>query len=403
MKKISDFKALFKKKKEELELRNSPSEFQFSIFDSIHHVPIGQWASVVPEAQGLMREGYLKAIEQSASAEESSKYVLIYQGETPVAAAIFNIILITGEDYGRQEVDTSKLNILKKNLKLRVLICGHSHISGEHGFIYSTSIDSQQAFHALADATYQIRRAEKLKGNIDLVLIKDFDEEDAPSYLKSFSYRQFKVDPNMILAIRSSWTSFDEYLGVLKTKYRKRAKSIFKKGSALESQIFSKSEIQDNFAQIDALYKQVSLKANVRLNHFDTSYFIALKEHLDSKFEFRAYFIDDLIVGFSTILFWGDKCEAHAIGLNYEYNTKHALYQNMLYDFVKRAISSESKELILGRTAMEMKSNLGALPKDMFCFLRHPGAITNRAIKPVFNYIKKTDWECRSPFKEAFV
>ena len=138
----------------------------------------------------------------------------------------------------------------------------------------------------------------------------------------------------------------------------------------------------------------------MRINHYDTSYLLQLKLNLKEEFELMAYYLNDDMVGFSTTVFWGDNCEAHAIGINYDLNSQYAIYQNILYDDVKTTIERKKSQLILGRTAMEMKSNIGAEPSEMCCYVRHSGPLLNRACKPIFSYIKQTEWERRSPFKD---
>ncbi len=406
MKRISDFFKCIKEEKENLETRRTPSDLGISIFDSIHYVPVDEWNKIVPESRGLMRHPYLTAIENSSNENEQSRYVLLYKDKIPVGAAIFNIALFTGEDYRSLKDEKNTLEKLKQTIKdkakLRVLVCGHTHISGDHGFIYASAISYKEAYHALADACYQIRRSEKLRGNIDLQLIKDFYEEefDTSRHLLVFKYRQFKVDPNMILKIRSEWTSFDEYLNAMNTKYRKKALSVMKQGIILERRNLTAAEIELNFNKIQTLYLNVANKAKVRINHFDTSYLLQLKLNLKEDFELIAYYLHGDMVGFSTMIFWDNNCEAHAIGINYDLNGEYAIYQNILYDDVKVAIEKKKSKLILGRTAMEMKSNIGAEPFEMCCYVRHSGPLMNRAFKPIFNYIKETEWTQRNPFKD---
>jgi predicted N-acyltransferase len=408
LKKISDFIQLIKCEKDDLETRKRPSKLGISIFDSINYVSEDEWNKVVPEGKGLMRHPYLKAIENSANENQQSRYALIYKNNTPVAAAIFNIVLLTGEDYGpikNAQSTLEKFNIsFRGKAKLRMLVCGHTHISGDHGFIYSADISPEEAYHALADACYQIRRSEKLRGKINLQLIKDFYEPEfeASKYLQVFKYHQFKVDPNMILKIRE-WNSFVDYLNAMNTKYRKKTLSVIKQGVCLERRSLSAAEIESNFDKIQTLYLNVANKAKVRINRFDASYFIQLKLNLKEAFELIGYYRDGDMIGFSTVIFWGDNCEAHAIGIDYDLNSEFAIYQNMLYDFVKIAIEKKTSKLILGRTAMEMKSNIGAEPVEMCCYVRHSGPLLNRAFKPIFNYIRQTEWTQRNPFKDKSV
>lgn len=406
MKKLSDIITKLKEEKNQFEIRRSPSRFGFAIFDSVYYVPEEVWNSVVPESKGLMRTPYLKAIENSSNEDERAKYVLIYDQQKAVAAAVFNIVTISGKDFGGKEEPNGKLDKIKEKLKektkVKMLICGHTHISGDHGFTYLPELNPQDAYHALADVTYQIRNAEKLRGDIHLQLIKDFYEDEAKHsvHLKVFNYREFQLDPNMFLPILPEWKCFEDYHKAMRSKYRTRTAAIFKQGNALERRNLSAAEIKAQFDRIQELYFNVANKAKVKINHYDTNYFYELKVQMGENFELEAYYLDGKMVGFRSNLFWGEHCEAHSVGVDYEYNTKYAIYQNLLADSVRRAFDRQKSNVIFGRTAMEMKSSLGAVPVKMYCYMRHSGTLTNKTIKPIFHYIKTSEWTERNPFKE---
>ncbi|ASS49132.1 MAG: hypothetical protein A3D31_04615 [Candidatus Fluviicola riflensis] len=406
MKKLSDFLSKLKDEKDQFEIRRTPCRFGFALFDSIHYVAENEWNAIVPESKGLMRFPYLTAMENSSNEDERFKYALIYDGQKVVAAAVFTIVIASGKDYGSREEARSKFSkikgTLKEKTKLKMLICGHTHISGDHGFIYSQEITPEDAYHALADVTYQIRNSEKLKGSVHLQLIKDFyeDQSIASEHLKVFNYRKFKLDPNMFLPIRLEWKTFEDYQNALKSKYRTRMRNMYKQGEALERRILSTEEIEASFDEIQQLYSNVANKAKMKLNHYNTSYFVELKRQMKDDFVLAGYFLNGKMVGFRTNLLWGENCEAHAVGVDYEFNTEYNVYQQLLADTVKLAIELQKKNVIFGRTAMEMKSNLGAVPVDMYCYVRHAEVMTNKLIKPAFYYIKTSEWTQRNPFKD---
>jgi hypothetical protein len=128
--------------------------------------------------------------------------------------------------------------------------------------------------------------------------------------------------------------------------------------------------------------------------------FFYLKQNLSDDFEFVGYFVEQQLVGFTCSIFWGDNLEGHTIGLDYEFNNKYAVYQNILYDDIDTAIKRGKKRVVFGRTALEIKSGVGAEPADMQCYIRHPNTIGNKLLKPVFRHIKTSEWIQRSPFKE---
>jgi hypothetical protein len=98
---------------------------------------------------------------------------------------------------------------------------------------------------------------------------------------------------------------------------------------------------------------------------------------------------------------WQSKLEAHFVGLDYEYNTSKGLYQNMLYDFIRQAIEAKSDTLYLGRTALEIKSTVGAEPDLMSLYVKSANPIYQRIVGPIFGNLKQTDWIQRRPFKDA--
>ena len=205
----------------------------------------------------------------------------------------------------------------------------------------------------------------------------------------------------MIVAI--NWQTFDEYLNAMSKKYRNRAKGIVKKGLELERKNFSATEIKENAEQIQRLYNNVHLKASFRMASLSTDYFVEMKKVLKDKFNFVAYYHTGEMVGFKSSFILEKSIEAHFIGLNYEVNKELEVYQNMLYDYVKETIDSNLEQLILGRTASEIKSTVGAEAYQLTCYIRHRNPLSNHLIKPFIDSIKTTDWIPRNPFKEIAV
>ena len=130
-------------------------------------------------------------------------------------------------------------------------------------------------------------------------------------------------------------------------------------------------------------------------------YFAEMKNTLKGRFNFIGYYHKGNLIGFKSSFILKDSVEAHFIGLNYDANKEFDTYQNILYDYVKEAIDTNSKYLFLGRTASEIKSTVGAQAHELKCYVRHRNPLSNRIIKPFIDYLKPTEWVPRSPFKEG--
>ena len=94
-----------------------------------------------------------------------------------------------------------------------------------------------------------------------------------------------------------------------------------------------------------------------------------------------------------------DSLDAHFVGIDYNLNREFAIYQRMLYDYIKVAIDNNLKTLNFGRTASEIKSSVGAEPQDLTIYLRHKKSITNKIIKLFLRRVEPTPFRQNLPFK----
>ena len=73
---------------------------------------------------------------------------------------------------------------------------------------------------------------------------------------------------------------------------------------------------------------------------------------------------------------------------------------NILYDIINLGISYKVKEIAFSRTALEIKSSVGAEPEKMYCYVRHKKSMNNKMVPHLIGYLKPNDdWIQRKPFK----
>lgn len=405
-------------------LRKKTSGFAFAVYDSVSMINAEHWNKIVPFGSEFLELPFLSVIEKERPKNMHFHYSIIYDVNKPVAIAYFQVIDFSTESFGsllkQENSDASCLvtGYIKKHItnhitnhilrgadkiNMRLLICGNCHISGEHGFTSIPEINKIEVIDALADVIYRISRAEKLRGKIAAVLLKDFYDSslDHVKELEEYKYHDFLVEPNMIVEIL--WSSFEDYLGAMNKKYRSRAKGIIKKGAEIERKTFQVSDITANSAKIQKLYDNVHLKAQFRMASLHTAYFAELKRTLGEHFNFIGYYYDGKLIGFRTSFVLKNSIEAHFIGLDYTVNKDLELYQNILYDYIQEAITKNKEQLFLGRTASEIKSTVGAEAHHLTCYIRHRNSLSNRIIKPFVDYLTPSEWVPRNPFKEINV
>jgi hypothetical protein len=103
-----------------------------------------------------------------------------------------------------------------------------------------------------------------------------------------------------------------------------------------------------------------------------------------------------------TAVICGDRCEAHIVGLDYEFNRDYGIYQRMLYDYVEIAIERRCSYLVFGRTAAEIKSSVGAFPVDLTVLMRHRKRISNTLLSLILTYVKPSVFPQRQPYQAEY-
>ena len=77
------------------------------------------------------------------------------------------------------------------------------------------------------------------------------------------------------------------------------------------------------------------------------------------------------------------------------------LYLNMLYNMTEFGITHQFKKIIFGRTALEIKSSIGATPIQLHGFMRHSNSLIHKNLSWIFTLLEpNTNWLERHPFKD---
>ncbi len=385
-------------------------ELNPEFYNSVTQINADHWNSISGTSNIYLSIPYLKSLEDSLHGQVDFRYILFYnEAEKPVALASVQILDFSKEGLKGNDVyckvATKIKNKLIDTLDVKMLVCGNVFACGENGFMHTNDITPEEAYKNLSDGLYELRQAQRSKKPISVVLLKEFWPSSfaKSDLLKSAGFKDFKIDVNMVLKIHQDWKTMEDYLASMTTKFRTRAKGVFKKSAEIVVKDMSDAEITQYKAQIENLYSSVVERAEFKFGVLIPEAFVQFKKNYPNDFSFKGYFLKDELVGFSSAFITNNTLDANYVGLNYEHNNTYAVYQRMLYDFVEMAISHGLKELRLGRTAEEIKSCIGAEPTDMKLYLRHRNSISNKLLAPIIATITPSDFELRYPFKAEFI
>jgi hypothetical protein len=359
----------------------------------------------------FLQTHYLKALETAAPSNIQLFYIAVYENDNLIGVAIIQRVKLYLEDMFRKaEVSCLKdffQNMISKVLKGNILVVGNLTHTGQHALYFDDNKVNQKTFLKLVfDALNQLKIDIKTTQNktIRMVLLKDFFTEDIrysnKTIFDTHSLHKVLVQPNMIMSIKSNWKSIDDYVADLSKKYRDRYKRAKKKLGKIKRLELDLNTIESNSEELHRLYLNVSNNAKFNTFILPENHFFILKAQLQENFKVFGYYLDDKLVGFYTLILNGKELETYFLGYDSEHQYTNQLYLNMLYDMLKFGIEYQFSSIVYARTAMAIKSSVGAKAKPMVMYVKHTNGFMNAVLKQIFKLMDPTqDWEERHPFK----
>ncbi len=378
--------------------------YSFEIYDTVGQLPL-EWN---PIATGniFLTAAYLEVLEKSAPTNMACYYIGLYENDLLIGIALSQFLDVNQlESFGDRDrcLKSMVRNFIFRNFCSHVLFIGNNMLTGQNAYALSEKADETAAISALKAAAEALKTIFKNKGKkIHLTTFKDFETAEAIQFQKTGfeDHYQFSTQPNMVFDIPSSWLSETDYIGALTKKYRDQYKRARKKSDGIVKRKMSLQDIIASEAVIYDLYFHVAKNAPFNTFFLARNHFRVFKEILKDHFLFYGYFLDEKLVGFNTLIKNGDTIDTYFLGYDDTVQKEKMLYLNMLYDMIAYSVNKGYRKIVFARTALEIKSSVGAKPLLMTGFIRHESKIINAFMPRVFKFLEpETVWQERNPFK----
>jgi hypothetical protein len=299
--------------------------------------------------------------------------------------------------------ETSRFDFRRKMLSpfsFKILCLGQFLTSGDYCQDGLEHLSHQEAVNLLSGVADTILQYDN---SFTAVLLKDLftTNHAATNQLRSQGYYLLPTDPVMELDIPDHWRSIEDYLQDISSKYRVRYRRARGKMEGITSRSLSAHDVHTKLDRIFELYQLTSSGADFNAAKLNANYFswLAQQNHV----AIRGYFDQkDRLIAFTSTIANGPTLHAHYLGMEDTFKQSHHLYHNILFDLLDAAVQGGFQKLDYGRTALEIKSSIGAQPKDFACLLKARSGFINQLI-PLFTPAVYTAqvWTPRSPLKSS--
>ena len=378
--------------------------YSFQIYKSASLLPL-EWNSLATKNIFLTRE-YLEVLEKSSPVNMICHFIGIFKSEKLVGIALTQFLFTEKlESFGERDqcLKTSVRNFAFKKFASHVLFIGNNMLTGQNAFSFVENINQSKIIKTLHKAINELKKELKSIGKkVHITSIKDFTESEIEPLKAEFKNNfTFSTQPNMIFEINKNWKSEQNYIDALSKKYRDQYKRARKKMDGIEKRKMPLEEIIKHENVIYDLYSHVAKNAPFNTFFLAKNHFSTFKEIMKENFLFYGYFLDGKLIGFNTLIKNGAVMDTYFLGYDESIQREKMLYLNMLYDMIAYSINQGFTEIVFARTALEIKSSVGAKPLKMYGLITHTNALINKNIGKLFDYLEpKTDWKERNPYKE---
>lgn len=377
--------------------------YTFQIFNRVSELP-PEW-DLLSNGNIFLSSTYFNILEQSAPVNMICHYIGIYHQNELVGIALaqfLNLSPLTPLGNG----DKSMVSVIKKTvfkkLASHILIMGNNMLTGQHAFALSDKTDKSKALCTLKKASERLCEIFKSKGiKVHITAFKDFDQAEVQACVQADfqSYARFNTQPNMVFEIQAHWKTEQDYIDALSKKYRAQYQRARRKAEGIVKRKMDLDDIIKHEDTIYHLYHHVAINAHFNTFFLAKNHFRVLKEWLTDQFLFYGYFLNGELIGFNTLIKNGSTMDTYFLGYDDRIQREKMVYLNMLYDMVAYSINQGFKEIIFGRTALEIKSSIGAKPRAMFVLAKHSQAMADLVFEKAFAYLEpQVIWKERNPF-----
>lgn len=348
----------------------------------------------------FLQKCYLQILEESSPENMLNTFLGIFEGEKLMATALIQEIdLALLPSFGERDhaIKTALRNILFKQFASKLLLVGNNMLSGQNAYTCLPDADESKVIEKLREVV------EFWTKKNHLTIFKDFTE----SQIQKFQIPAFQTDfpfssqPNMVFEIKSIWQKEEDYVADLSKKYRDQFKRCRKKGAEISTKELNYEEILQAEETIYDLYLHVAKNALFNTFILPKKHFSSFKKHLGSDFILRGYYLKNQLVGFTTVIRHGKELETYFLGYDEKIQREKMLYLNMLYDLINCGIIQGFERIILGRTALEIKSSIGAKAVRLEGLMRHRFGMIHTNLSWIFPLLEPaTTWIERHPYKD---
>lgn len=339
------------------------------VLDGLSRVEPSCWDRLVPSGAAGLRHGFLGAWEQAELPGRVARPIVVPDAggaELQAAAA--------GYHY---DLDMASVSVPILPGALRLIRSVRPRFMRTHVYELGAPVARHDpllvaqgvAIPPVAETIVAAAVREAKTAGARMIVVQDSVPEDGPlaGALRSHGFDRVIALPTFVVEVR--YESFDAYLQAMRSKYRRRTRSILQESGHL------RPELIDDFApladELARLWRLVYDRAHETKREILCPAFFRAAAELDEVKALVLWRKDGSIAIFGLLLEDGGYLHFLHTGFAEEAGRSEAAYFRLLLEIVRVAIGGRFKTADLGCTTAGPKLDIGAVPVPLTAWLRH--------------------------------
>jgi predicted N-acyltransferase len=350
------------------------------VFRDIREVDASQWDSLLGPEDLQISHRFIRTCQESVIENAEYWHVTVHDANGLCCVATlsrFHVCLdVLCQGWTRVAVRTIR-RVYRRFLQTPMLFCGLPVSFGQPCLRVRDDAYAPAVIRQIAKTMEDVAR----QTQTSFLCFKEFSPAQAVDMETLEAVGYFRTTSLPACSLPLHWNAFDDYLGSLRSGYRRQIKKSLQVARQSGLQVRRFEEVSPYADLLFRLYKQVIDRAAHCLERLNLTFFESLGRNLSG--QCRVILIERrgrplasavllLTPGVTTFLL---------AGLDYETRRQYQTYQNLVIEVVREAIRSGARRLEMGQTCYALKSRLGAEAVPCYLYYRHRRSLRHALFK----------------------
>lgn len=339
------------------------------VLSSLDQVPESRWNRLVPPRQGGLSSGFLRAWERAELSGRVARPIVVRTSggrQLLAATAAYHYELDLAA--ASMPVAPHVLKLIRRGwprlMKARVYELG-APVARHDPFLLAPGVEASSVAQQVVGAA--VREADA--AGAAMTIVQDFVAEGGAfdQALCSHGFSRVITLPSFVLELK--YASFADYLGAMRSKYRRRCRCVLRDSSHLTAELIDGfGSLAEDMAR---LWRLVYDRARETKREVLGPAFFRAAAELGPLKALVLWRSDGSIAGFALLMEDGDWLHFLHCGFAEPAARREAAYLRLLLEIVRVGIDGGFRAVHLGCTTAEPKLDVGAVPVSLAAWLRH--------------------------------